>query len=51
MDVSRLGEELATGSGPTIICAQAGEINTGAFDALDEIAASRPSLVCQFDDE
>jgi glutamate/tyrosine decarboxylase-like PLP-dependent enzyme len=25
-------------SGPTIVCAQAGEVNTGAFDPIDEIA-------------
>jgi glutamate/tyrosine decarboxylase-like PLP-dependent enzyme len=29
---------LERGSGPTIVCAQAGEVNTGAFDAFDEIA-------------
>ena len=29
---------LARGSGPTIVCAQAGEVNTGAFDRFDEIA-------------
>jgi glutamate/tyrosine decarboxylase-like PLP-dependent enzyme len=28
----------ALGDGPTIVCAQAGEVNTGAFDALPEIA-------------
>lgn len=28
----------ALGHGPTIVCAQAGEVNTGAFDPLDEIA-------------
>lgn len=38
MQVSRLREELAAGDAPTIICAQAGEINTGAFDDLDAIA-------------
>lgn len=39
MEVSLLREELATASGaPTIICAQAGEVNTGAFDDLDAIA-------------
>ena len=29
---------LAATSGPTIVCAQAGNVNTGAFDPLDEIA-------------
>jgi len=38
MRVSRLRSELAAGDGPAIICAQAGEVNTGAFDPLDEIA-------------
>jgi glutamate/tyrosine decarboxylase-like PLP-dependent enzyme len=38
MDVARLRAELAARPGPTIICAQAGEINTGAFDDLDAIA-------------
>jgi glutamate/tyrosine decarboxylase-like PLP-dependent enzyme len=28
----------ALGEGPTIVCAQAGEVNTGAFDPLHEIA-------------
>ena len=38
MRVSRLRGELAAGDAPTIICAQAGEVNTGAFDDLDGIA-------------
>jgi glutamate/tyrosine decarboxylase-like PLP-dependent enzyme len=38
MAVDRLRAELAAGTGPTIVCAQAGEINTGAFDDLDAIA-------------
>ena len=38
MRVSRLRDELAAGDAPTIICAQAGEVNTGAFDDLDGIA-------------
>jgi glutamate/tyrosine decarboxylase-like PLP-dependent enzyme len=34
-----LREALATlGPGPTIVCGQAGEVNTGAFDPLDELA-------------
>jgi glutamate/tyrosine decarboxylase-like PLP-dependent enzyme len=36
--VPLLRKELATGGAPAIICAQAGEVNTGAFDDLDEIA-------------
>ena len=38
MRVDALRAALAAGSGPTIVCAQAGEVNTGAFDPLDEIA-------------
>jgi glutamate/tyrosine decarboxylase-like PLP-dependent enzyme len=38
MDVRRLAAELAAGEGPAIVCAQAGEINTGAFDDLAAIA-------------
>ncbi|HEV8693775.1 MAG TPA: aminotransferase class V-fold PLP-dependent enzyme [Lysobacter sp.] len=37
MQVDRLRELLATLEGPTIICAQAGNVNTGAFDQLREI--------------
>jgi glutamate/tyrosine decarboxylase-like PLP-dependent enzyme len=33
----RVGE-LRLGDGPTIVCGQAGEVNTGAFDDLDAIA-------------
>jgi glutamate/tyrosine decarboxylase-like PLP-dependent enzyme len=33
-----LGEALTAGAGPTIVCAQVGNVNTGAFDPLDEIA-------------
>ena len=32
-----LADALAAGSGPTIVCAQAGNVNTGAVDPLDEI--------------
>jgi glutamate/tyrosine decarboxylase-like PLP-dependent enzyme len=32
-----LHAELATIDGPVIVCAQAGNVNTGAFDAFDEI--------------
>jgi glutamate/tyrosine decarboxylase-like PLP-dependent enzyme len=38
MRVDALRAELAAGRGPTIVCGQAGEVNTGAFDPLDEIA-------------
>jgi glutamate/tyrosine decarboxylase-like PLP-dependent enzyme len=31
-------DELRLGDEPTIVCAQAGEVNTGAFDPLDAIA-------------
>ncbi len=33
-----LGDVLARGRGPTIVCAQAGNVNTGAIDPLTEIA-------------
>jgi glutamate/tyrosine decarboxylase-like PLP-dependent enzyme len=35
-----LRETLARLDGPTIVCAQAGNVNTGAFDLLPEIAAA-----------
>ena len=38
MDGEALCAALALGDGPTIVCAQAGEVNTGAFDPFDEIA-------------
>jgi glutamate/tyrosine decarboxylase-like PLP-dependent enzyme len=38
MIASDLKEVLASCHGPTIICAQAGNVNSGAFDPLDEIA-------------
>ncbi|MDB6162714.1 MAG: aspartate aminotransferase family protein, partial [Xanthomonadaceae bacterium] len=39
MRADRLRELLATLEGPTIVCAQAGNVNTGAFDPLQEIGA------------
>jgi len=38
MRPSQLETALAQVSGPTIVCAQAGNVNSGAFDPLDEIA-------------
>jgi glutamate/tyrosine decarboxylase-like PLP-dependent enzyme len=38
MVVEALVDELAGGSGPTMVCAQAGEVNTGAFDDLATVA-------------
>jgi glutamate/tyrosine decarboxylase-like PLP-dependent enzyme len=35
---SALREAIAAADGPTIVCAQAGNVNTGACDPLDEIA-------------
>jgi glutamate/tyrosine decarboxylase-like PLP-dependent enzyme len=40
MDVAALREALAAGDGPTIVCAQAGDVNSGAFDPLAEIVAA-----------
>lgn len=37
MRADRLRELLATLNGPTIVCTQAGNVNTGAFDPLREI--------------
>jgi glutamate/tyrosine decarboxylase-like PLP-dependent enzyme len=37
MRADQLREVLATTRGPAIVCAQAGNVNTGAFDPLDEI--------------
>ena len=37
MRPDRLREMLATVDGPTIVCAQAGNVNTGAFDPLRDI--------------
>ena len=33
-----LAEVVADGDGPVLVCAQAGEVNTGAFDPFDELA-------------
>ena len=38
MQPDALADALAGAAGPTIVCAQAGEVNTGAFDALPAIA-------------
>ena len=40
MRADELRRILAAVSGPTIVCAQAGNVNTGAFDPLREIAAA-----------
>lgn len=36
MDLTGLQRELATGEKPTIVCLQAGEINTGSFDLFEQ---------------
>jgi glutamate/tyrosine decarboxylase-like PLP-dependent enzyme len=38
MIAEALRAALGTGGSPTIVCAQAGNVNTGAFDPLEEIA-------------
>ena len=38
MRADALERALAGGEGPTIVCAQAGNVNTGAFDPFEEIA-------------
>jgi glutamate/tyrosine decarboxylase-like PLP-dependent enzyme len=38
MRPASLERALQSATGPTIVCAQAGNVNTGAFDPLDEIA-------------
>ena len=38
MRVDPLRDALAAGSGPTIVCAEAGNVNTGSFDPLEEVA-------------
>ncbi len=40
MDVASLRAALGSRDGPTIVCAQAGEVNTGAFDDFDAIAGA-----------
>jgi glutamate/tyrosine decarboxylase-like PLP-dependent enzyme len=40
MRPDRLEATLASAEGPAIVCAQAGEINTGAFDPFPEIVAA-----------
>jgi glutamate/tyrosine decarboxylase-like PLP-dependent enzyme len=37
MDPAALRAALAAGDGPAIVCAQAGEVNSGAFDPLDDV--------------
>jgi glutamate/tyrosine decarboxylase-like PLP-dependent enzyme len=38
MEAAALAEALADEAGPTIVCAQAGDVNSGAFDPLPQIA-------------
>ena len=38
VEPERLPDALAAHDGPAIVCAQAGEVNTGAFDPLPELA-------------
>ena len=40
MVAAALRDALGDSGGPTIVCAQAGEVNTGSFDPLPEIAAA-----------
>lgn len=40
MDADALEQALASGEGPAIVIAQAGQINTGAFDPIARIAAA-----------
>jgi aromatic-L-amino-acid decarboxylase len=37
MDAAALRDELAASDGPTIVCAQAGDVNSGGFDPLAEV--------------
>jgi glutamate/tyrosine decarboxylase-like PLP-dependent enzyme len=38
MRADALAEAITAGDGPTIVCAQAGEVNTGSFDPLVDVA-------------
>ncbi len=38
MSAAALARELAQDEGPTIVCVQAGNVNSGAFDPLDDVA-------------
>jgi glutamate/tyrosine decarboxylase-like PLP-dependent enzyme len=40
MRAAALAAALADGTGPAIVCAQAGNVNTGAFDPFEEIVAA-----------
>ena len=40
LEAEALRAALGAHGGPTIVCAQAGEVNTGAFDPFEEIAAA-----------
>jgi glutamate/tyrosine decarboxylase-like PLP-dependent enzyme len=40
MAAGELAAALGEGDGPAIVCAQAGNVNTGAFDPLEEIVAA-----------
>jgi len=40
LEAAALSAALRDRQGPTIVCAQAGEVNTGAFDPFEEIAAA-----------
>src|SRR3954471_22114298 len=40
MHAAALSDALAVGSGPAIVCAQAGNVNTGAIDPLTDVVAA-----------
>jgi glutamate/tyrosine decarboxylase-like PLP-dependent enzyme len=42
MDAAAVRDAVRDGAGPTIVCAQAGEVNTGAFDDFGAIADALP---------